>query len=143
MEFFSSPLFVLLILGVVAVAAVSFQPQQLTGAWKEIAQRYRSIERPASVTFREEQVELGVHGLASIDAALDDNGFWILLPAATPDQSGERLLIPWDCIRFRKDGGDRQKFQIRGNRPIDFFVSASLGNALQRRSDRFEEEDQL
>ena len=143
MEFLSSPLFVLLLLGAVAVAAVSFQPRQLAGAWQEIGGMYRNSGHPASVSFRDEPVELGMHGLASIDAALDDEGFWIVLAATSPQQSGERLLIPWDCIRFRKDAGDRQKFQIRGKGPIDFIVSASLGNALQRRADRFEEEDQL
>ena len=143
MQFFSSPLFVLLLLAAVAIAAVSFQPQQISGAWREVADRYGSSAHPASITFRDEQVELGSHGLASINAALQDDGFWLVLPAANPQQSEQRLLIPWDCIRFRKDGGEHQKFQIRGKRPIDFIVSASLGNALQRRADRYEEEDQL
>ncbi len=143
MEFFSSPLFVLLLLGAVAIAAVSFQPQQLGGAWQEIAGMYRNSGHPPAVTFRDEPVELGVHGLASIDAALDDDGFWIILKPVGPQQSGECLLVPWDCIRFRKDGGELQKFQIRGKGPVDFIVSASLGNALQRRADRYEVEDQL
>lgn len=143
MDFITSPLFVLLLLGAVAVAAFSFEPSQFTGVWREIAKRYRSEQRPRSVSFHGESIEVGVGNFTHIDAALDDDGFWMIFLGPNPEQSPDCLLIPWDCVRFRQDKGDRQNFQIKGKDPIELMVSAELGTALQRRSDRFEIEDQL
>lgn len=143
MEFITSPLFVFLLLGVVATAAVMFEPSGLTGEWRELAKRYGTERQPASIAFPSERVELGVLGLTEIDAALDDEGFWILIKAPDGEKVRASLLLPWDCVRFRADKQSKQHFQLRGKDPIDFYVSNSLGNALQRRSDRFELEDQL
>ena len=143
MEFITSPLFVFLLLGVVATAAVMFEPSGLTGEWRELAKLYATERRPASVSFESEQVELGLLGLTQIDAALDDEGFWIVINAPEPGKVRACMLIPWDCVRFRQTKESRQYFQLRGKDPIDFLVSNELGNALQRRSERYELEDPL
>ncbi len=143
MEFITSPLFVFLLLGVVATAAFMFEPSALTGEWRELAKRYGTPRRPTTVSFPAEHVQVGLLGLTQIDAHLDDEGFWILIPGTEVGQVRAGLLIPWDCVRYRADKQDKQYFQLRGKDPIDFLVSRELGNALQRRSDRFELEDQL
>lgn len=143
MEFISSPLFVFLLLGVVATAAVMFEPSGLTGEWRELAKRYSTERRPSSITFAGEHVELGLLGLTQVDAALDDDGFWMVINGAQAGKVRACLLIPWDCVRFRQDKQEKQYFQLRGKEPVDFMVSRGLGNALQRRCERFELEDPL
>ena len=143
MDFITSPLFVFLLLGVVATAAVMFEPSGLTGEWRELAKRYATQRRPASIAFPSEHVELGLLGLSQIDAALDDEGFWIVTNGTGAGKVSAYLLIPWDCVRFRQDKQEKQYFQLRGKDPINFMVSRELGNALQRRCERFELEDPL
>lgn len=143
MDFVTSPLFVFLLLGLVATAAFMFEPGGLTGEWRELAKLYATERRPSSITFESEQVELSMLGLTQIDAALDDEGFWILINAPADGKVRACLLIPWDCVRFRQTRENRQFFQLRGKDPVDFLVSNNLGNALQRRSERFELEDPL
>ncbi len=143
MNFITSPLFVFLLLGAVATAAFMFEPSGLTGEWRELAKRYATERRPASIAFSGEHVELGLLGLTQIDAALDDEGLWIVINGTQAGKVRACLLIPWDCVRFRQDKQDKQYFQLRGKEPINFMVSRELGNALQRRSERFALEDAL
>lgn len=143
MDFISSPLFVLLLLGAVATAAVMFEPSRLRGPWRELAALYQTEQRPAKVTFPAERIEVGLADLALIDAAIDDQGFWLLATGPEPRTAPDCLLVPWDCVRYRRDKEDRQHFQLRGKDPIDLLVSHELGNALQRRSQRYEVEDPL
>ncbi len=143
MDFITSPLFVLLILAAVTVAAFSFEPLKFSGSWREIGALYESDRLPTSPTFRNESIELNNDNFAHIDAALDDEGFWMVFPGAGADKAPNCVLIPWDCVRFRQDKVERQNFQIRGKQPIELVVSAELGTAMQRRSERFEVEDQL
>lgn len=143
MDFITSPLFVFLILAAVAIAAFSFEPAKFTGAWREIGALYASERLPTAPTFRDESIQIGRDNFTHIDAALDDEGFWMVFQGTTATNPPNCVLIPWDCVRFRQDKGDKQNFQIRGKNPIELLVSAELGTALQRRSDRFEVEDQL
>jgi len=142
MDFINSPLAVLLILGIVAVAAVAFEPAKFVGAWRELDKLYGTERRPTSVTFRAENIEVGSLNSSRIDAALDDDGFWIIYAdGPEPKKAPDCVLIPWDCVRFRQEKGDRQNFQLRGKKPIELMVSSELGTALQRRSQRFEVQD--
>ncbi len=143
MDFITSPLFVLLFLAAVAIAAFSFEPSKFVGSWREIGALYGSERLPKSLTFREEGIELDHDNFTQVDAALDDKGFWMVYQGAILGKAPNCVLIPWDCVRFRQDKGDKQNFQIRGKKPIELVVSAELGTAMQRRSDRFAVEDQL
>lgn len=143
MDFIHSPLFVILLLGAITTAAVVFEPARSVGAWREVAERYATDLRPRTIAFSGESVEIGVHNFARISAGLDDDGFWIIYEGPTPRKAPDCVLIPWDCIRFRQDKQGKQNFQIRGKKPIELMVSVELGDAMQRRSDRYEVEDQL
>lgn len=134
MDFLASPFGVLMILGVVAVAAFSFQPAKYVGIWNKIAELYETDRRPTSVAFRDEDIVLGLHELTRIDAALNDDGFWMVYNGPDSRKAPGCTLIPWDCIRFKEDKGSKHVFQIRLKGPLKFTVSAELGNALQRRS---------
>jgi hypothetical protein len=134
MDFIASPLGVLLILGFVAVAAVSFQPQKYVGVWREIAARYESERQPLSTVFQGEEVTIGRAEFAHIDASLDDEGFWMVYSGPDANKAPACSLIPWDCIRFKEELDNRYVFQIRLKKPTPFLVSRELGMALKRRS---------
>ena len=134
MDFLASPFGVLIILAAVTIAAFSFQPDKYIGAWKGVAELYETELRPASTAFSDEAVSLGRDQLTRIDAAITDEGFWMVYNGPDPRAAPACTLIPWDCIRYKADKGSRKHFQIRVNGPLDFFVSAELGNALQRRA---------
>jgi hypothetical protein len=134
MDFLASPFGVMMILGIVAVAAVVFQPAKYVGIWRDAAELYATDRRPASITFQNEDVRLGIYEFTRIDAALNDEGFWMVYSGPDPRKAPPCTLIPWDCIRFKEDKDSKQVFQIRLKGPKDFFVSPELGNALQRRS---------
>lgn len=134
MDFLASPLGVFAILGIVVVAAFLFRPANFVGAWREMAERYETKRRPSSVAFLGEDISLGLHEMARIDATLDDEGFWMLYSGQEPGKAPACVLIPWDCIRFKQEQDSRHNFQIRLKKPLEFFVSPELGAALQRRS---------
>ena len=134
MDFLASPIGVLLILGIVAIAAIVYEPARYVGAWREVAQRYETDRRPSSIAFSGEEVALGVYEFSHIDAALDDEGFWMLYSGPDPKKAPACVLVPWDCIRFKEEKDSRHNFQIRLKRPLEFYVSPELGTALQRRS---------
>lgn len=134
MDFLASPFGVMAILGIVAVAAFAYQPAKYVGVWRKVAERYETDRRPSSVAFPDEDVAFGVSEFTRIDAALDDEGFWMLYSGPDPRTAPGCTLIPWDCIRFKADTGSKHNFQIRLKKPLEFFVSPELGSALQRRS---------
>ncbi len=126
----------MIILGIVAVAAFAFQPATFTGKWRAMAKRYETQRRPGSVAFRDEDVSFNTHDITRVDAAVHDDGFWMLFNRPDPDQPPACLLIPWDCIRFKEEQDNCHNFQIRLKDPVEFFVSSGLGKALRRRSQR-------
>ena len=134
MDFLASPLGVFAILGIVAVAAFVFAPAKYVGVWRAVAQRYATDRRPSSVAFSEQEIALGLYEFAHVDAALDDDGFWMLYSGPNPRKAPACVLIPWDCIRFKQVKDSRHNFQIRLKDPLEFYVSPELGAALQRRS---------
>ena len=134
MDFLASPIGVAVILGIVAVAAFVFEPARYVGIWREVAQRYETDRRPKSIAFSGEEISLGLNDFSHVDAALDDDGFWMLYNGADPKKAPACVLLPWDCIRFKEEGQSRFNFQIRLKQPLDFFVSHELGAALRRRS---------
>jgi hypothetical protein len=134
MDFLATPLGVLVILGVVAVAAFKYEPAKYVGVWREIATLYETNRRPPSVTFTAEGVSMGKLEYAYVDAALNDEGFWMMYSGPDPKKAPECVLIPWDCIRFKEEGKSGHNFEIRLKKPLEFHVSPGLGAALRRRS---------
>ena len=134
MDFLISPFGVMIILGIVVVAAVTFQPAKYVGAWREVAERYETERRPSRAAFSNEEVSFGKYGITHIDAALDDEGFWMLYNGPEPKVAPACVLIPWDCIRFKQENEGNHNFQIRLKNPSEFYVSTELGASLQRRS---------
>lgn len=143
MDFIASPLGVFAILAIVVIAAMTFQPQELTGAWREVLKLYGSKHEPASISFDDETIELGFHNFTTVDVSLDDEALSIVHRSKDPKGGITVASIPWDCVRYRQKKSDRQNFQVRGKDPIELWVATELGEAMQRRSLRFEMEDQL
>lgn len=134
MDFLASPIGVLVILGIVAVAAFVYEPAKYVGAWREVAKRYETNRRPPSIAFPGESISLGIYEFTHVDSALDDEGVWLMYNGPDPKKAPACVLIPWDCIRFNQVQESRHNFQIRLKKPLEFYVSPDLGAALQRRS---------
>ncbi len=134
MNFLASPIGVLVILVIVAIAAVAFEPAKYVGAWREVAERYETNRRPSSIAFPGESISLGIYEFTHVDAALDDEGFWMMYNGPDPKKAPACVLISWDCIRFKQAQESRHNFQIKLKKPLEFYVSPDLGAALQRRS---------
>jgi hypothetical protein len=133
MDFLASPMGVMLILGIVAVAAFRFEPARYQGVWRDVAKLYETDQRPSSITFPREEVSLGSFEVTQMNAAVNDGGLWMLYDGPEPPKAPKCVLIPWDCIRFKGEDDDTHNFQIRVKGPVEFYVSPSLGNAMQRR----------
>lgn len=136
MSFLASPLGVFAILAVVAIAAVVFQPARYVGIWREVAKFYETERRPSARQFHNEEISLGLFEFARIDAALDDEGFWMLYGGPDPRKAPRCVLIPWDCIRYKQETDSAHNYQIRLKDPQELLVSPELGAALKRRSQR-------
>ena len=134
MDFLATPFGVFLILAVVAAAAFMYTPTKYAGVWLEVAERYETDRRPKAVTFRDEDIALGLFEVTTVDVAADDEGLWMLYTGTAERHAPACTLIPWDCVRFKEDKGTRQVFQIRLNGPVDFLVSPELGEVLKRRA---------
>jgi hypothetical protein len=134
LNFLASPIGVLVILVIIAVAAFAFEPAKYVGAWREVAERYETNRRPSSIAFPDESISLGIYEFTHVDAALDDEGFWMMYNGPDPKKAPACVLISWDCIRFKQVQESRHNFQIRLKKPLEFYVSPDLGAALQRRS---------
>jgi hypothetical protein len=136
MSFLASPLGVIAILAIVAIAALAFQPAKYAGIWRDVAKFYATDKRPLSPQFRNEEISLGLFEFARIDAALDDDGFWMLYSGPDAGKAPPCVLIPWDCIRYKQTTDSGHNYQIRLKEPQELLVSDELGTALKRRSQR-------
>ncbi|MDE0789097.1 MAG: hypothetical protein OSA87_00080 [Woeseiaceae bacterium] len=143
MNFLASPIGVIAILAIVAIAAVMYQPAKYVGVWRELAKLYETDKRPISAAFKGESIEVGSFNYSQVDIVLDDDGFWILYGGPGPQKVPACIQVPWGCVRYRQEKRGRQNFQIRGKKPIELWVMPELGAAMQRRSERYTLEDEL
>ena len=143
MNFLASPIGVIAILAIVAIAAVMYQPANYVGVWRELAKLYETDKRPISAAFQGESIEVGPFNYSQVDIVLDDDGFWMLYGGPGPQKVPACIQVPWDCVRYRQEKRGRQNFQIRGKKPIELWVMPELGAAMQRRSERYTLEDEL
>tara|TARA_B110000438_G_scaffold303491_1_gene365221 strand:+ start:3039 stop:3473 length:435 start_codon:yes stop_codon:yes gene_type:complete len=143
MNFIASPIGVIAILAIVAIAAVMYEPAKYVGVWRELAKLYETNKQPISVTFKGESIKVGRLDFSQVDIALNDDGFWILHVGISPQKAPACIQVPWNCVRYRQEKQNRQNFQIRGRKPIELWVASELGTAMQRRSERYTLEDEL
>jgi|TARA_B110000444_G_scaffold18220_1_gene15316 hypothetical protein len=143
MNFLASPIGVIAILAIVAIAAVMYEPAKYVGVWRELAKLYEADKQPISITFKGESIKVGRLDYSQVDIALNDDGFWILHVGSSPQKAPACIQVPWDCVRYRQEKRGRQNFQIRGKKPIELWVMPELGAVMQRRSERYTLEDEL
>ncbi|MAD91336.1 MAG: hypothetical protein CMQ54_01210 [Gammaproteobacteria bacterium] len=143
MNFFSTPIGIFSILAIVAIAAVLYTPGKYVGVWRELAKFYETNKRPSNINFHHENIKVGSSEYSRVDIALNDDGFWIIHNKDAKSQHAPNYMqIPWDCVRFRQEKDKGQNFQIKGNKPIELWVTHELGTVMQRRSDRYTIEDE-
>ncbi len=145
MDFIASPLGVVLILILVGVAAVSYEPGQFGGKWQTMADWFASDHRPQHVSFRQESVYVGAY--AHCDVSLDMSGLWLQCDGEESRRAPPCLFIPWHCMRLRRRGNDSCVFMLRRElsgdqaerprgrvRQLDMKVGSELGEAMLRKA---------
>ncbi len=151
MDFIASPLGVMLILVMVAVAAFQFAPDGPSGKWAQMGEWFGTNVKPLDIAFTNEPIE--VQGLALFDANLDDEGLWLQYSGPQPAKAPESMLIPWRCILVDGEKGGACRFQLADGRPladgekrklriVKMTTRQELGHAIRRRVERYRAEQE-
>lgn len=146
MDVIQSPIGILIILGLVAVAAVSYVPVTFLGNYKRLADRYQTERRPGSVAFPGEHIMVGrlfggprffadnMGEFARFDVALDNDGLWLLYDGPKPKKAPACMLVPWSSVLFKREKRSKFYFDIEAADPVEISVATELGSAIQRRA---------
>lgn len=141
MSYLGPALAVLSILAVVAVAAIAFEPANPFALWLKLAEHYGSDRRPAQLSHPNELVLFaGLRGgfksmgeATTFDAAIDDDGLWIVMKGNRPEGCPTVLKIPGTHIRFREQRGEQYRFDVFGRPPARMALFGEFGDAVMRR----------
>ena len=146
MDLIQSPIGVLIILGLVAIAALSYVPPGFLGNYKRLAERYETDRRPGSISFPGTHVMIGrlfggprffadnVGEFARFDIALDSDGFWLLYDGPMPKKAPDCMLVPWNKIVFKREKRGTYYFDVEASDPVEISVSTKLGSAIKDKS---------
>jgi len=122
---------VLLLLVLVAVVAVIYQPTRYPGSWQLLADAFESKSRPSFPSYRNEAIFVDDYG--HFDAELDDDGLWLLYDGPRPKQCCPCLRIPWTKIHFVKRSEKQHFFTIEAERSVRLMTGKEIGDAMMRR----------
>ena len=137
MQGFDPIFIVFVVIGLVAAAAVAYQPSGFSGGWKFLASAFGSDSRPSSPSFRDEHIE--VAGYARFDVEIDDEHLWMMYDGPSPAVCPPCMQIPLNKIRFERSAGSVFVFQIEAAAMVRLRTRATLGDAIARRVGRVEE----
>ena len=131
MDLLYTPVGVLLILAVVALAAFKFQPSQYPGKWQLLVDWFGATSQPVNISHPEEPVE--VSGPLMCNVTLEPDGMW--LQQANAD--GFVLFIPWPHFKLKRQSANSYQFSLKKDaatrKIIDMTVLPELGAAMVRR----------
>ena len=141
MEYLGPAIVVLGILAAVAVAAIVFEPPNPFALWIRLAEHYGTDRRPAQLTHPNEMILFaGARGsfkslgeATTCDAAIDDDGLWLVMKGNRPDGSPGVLKIPGTHIRFGDQRGEQYRFDVFARPPVKMALYGELGNAIMQR----------
>lgn len=142
MEYFSETLVVLLILVSVAVAAVMFEPADPLDAWRRLAERYGTSDRPSNAQHAMQQIQFGgprgtlkpLSPDATFDVAIDDFGLWIAARGIDAGDVSPTLKIPGTHVRPAGKRKNGFVFKLYAEPPVRILVEGELGSELLRKS---------
>lgn len=144
-------LLVFSVLGLVAIAAVSYVPANFLGNYRRLAERFETNCRPKSITFPGEYIMVGrlIRGpyffaksfgdFARFDVTIDDEGLWFLYDGPLPSKAPDCMLVPWDRVKLKNNRGHIYFFDIEASDPVEISVAATLGEAICRRIPKISE----
>ena len=143
MEILHTPFGVFVILGIVTVAAVSFEPSGYLGNWRQLADRYKTNRRLARILFKGQHIFVGrlmggprffadnVGEYARFDVDISKEGLWLHYGGPEPKKAPDQMLIPWDCIEFEKKVDATFYFEVAADDPVEISVRGDLAAAIQ------------
>ena len=131
MDFASEQFIVILILGFVVFAAISFQPGGYQGNWKLLADRFETERRPVATNFPGEVIESS--GYAHFNVSVDNEGLWLLYDGPRPRKAPACMLLPWNQITNCGQTSKAYAFSVAAEKPVPLVSESELGAAIARR----------
>ena len=141
MQYRTEPCSANVVLAVVAIAAVSFEPRNPLAPWVKLVERYPTDRRPSQRTFTDVSVLFGsprraprpLTDFGHFDVALDDFGLWFVYKGPLPDDCPAGIKIPGTHVRFVQQKGDQYLFDLFAEPPVRIAVPGEAGAAIQQK----------
>lgn len=141
MSYLGLSLIALAVIAVVAVAAVAFEPANPFAPWLRLAERYGSGARPAQVSHTDEPLLFGgprgtlrpLGDATLFDALVDEEGLWLVMKGARPEEGRSVLKIPGTHIRFAGQKGEQFRFDIFAEPPVRVGMYGQIGKDISER----------
>jgi hypothetical protein len=145
MDIIHTPFGVFIILGIVTVAAASYEPSGYLGNWRRLADRYKTNRPLARILFKGQHIFVGrlmggprffadnIGEYARFDVDIGKEGLWLHYGGPMPKKAPDQMLIPWPCIEFRKKSDATYYFDVAADDPVEISVTGELALAIRRR----------
>ncbi len=141
MEYLSETIVVLMILVVVAVAAVSFEPADPLENWKRLIERYGTNGWPGNPQYTMQQIHFGgprgglkpLGPSATFDVEIDEFGLCLAARGIETEEGPDIVRIPGTHVR---PAGKRKQglvFKLYAEPPVRILVGGDLGSELLRK----------
>ena len=136
MEYLTQIFIVFIILFVVVIAAVSFQPANTLDAWMKLAERYQTGRRPSEIQFSDQLLMFGtgrvrrLNDFARFDVTIDDFGLWIIYRNNDQEELPSALKIPGTHVRYEAHHGQQYLFKLFAEPPVRMAAKGDFGAQL-------------
>lgn len=139
MDYLGPTFIVFVVLLVVMIAALSFQPANPLDAWFKLAQRYQTARRPSESQFTGQKLQFGIKRVSSLndfarfDTTIDDFGLWIVYSNNGQEEVPSALKIPGTHVRYVGEHGRKYLFDLYAEPAIRMAASGEFGETLRQR----------
>ena len=139
MEYMTQIFIVFIVLLVVVIASMSYEPANALDAWFKLAERYQTGRRPSDIQFVNQELMFGakrvrrINDFARFDVTIDDFGLWIIYRNSGQDEIPDALKIPGTHVRYEAHHGQQYLFQLYAEPAIRMTAKGPLGEALMNR----------
>ena len=136
MEFMTQIFIVFIVLLVVVIASLSYEPANPLDAWFKLAERYQTSRRPSEIQFVNQELMFGakrvkrLNDFARFDVTLDDFGLWIIFRNNDQEEIPDVLKIPGTHVRYEAHHGQQYLLQLYAEPAIRMTAKGELGAAL-------------
>ena len=139
MEFMTQIFIVFIVLLVVVIASLAYEPANPFDAWLKLAERYQTSRRPSEIQFTNQVLMFGakrvkrLNDFARFDVTLDDFGLWIIFRNNDQEGMPDALKIPGTHVRYEAHHGQQYLFQLYAEPAIRMGAKGDFGAALMNK----------